>query len=323
MIALLVATAAVVYVWKAQTLAFDHQLEKLANSKGLVYSRATLAPRDVNVFGACVLILAASEIEGWRYLLPLAVAAWLASLTFRRIGTDPRILTVFGMQLIWLAFCWFLDMSTALWWSIVLFGCLVAVVRRLGVPTCPILFAHMLPCPAKAWQERLDREAWTGRPGQGWSELPVTTPDGIELFALKYELPGVKRWTVFFNGNAMLTQNSLDGHQQFAEEMECNLVSFNYRGCGGSTGTPRTGEDLVSDGQSVLEQVVAYSGVPADKVLFFSIGFLNLNPRIQALMLTLTQGASISRQPTSLTSPNALNPTILRPSLALTPPVTL
>merc|ERR1711865_308990 len=67
----------------------------------------------------------------------------------------------------------------------------------------------------------------------------------------------------------MLAESSLDGHERFAKEMNCNLVTFNYRGCGSSTGLPRTADDLVTDGTAVLQHLSAAHSVDPNNVLLY------------------------------------------------------
>ena len=55
---------------------------------------------------------------------------------------------------------------------------------------------------------------------------------------------------------------------------------FNYRGCGGSKGTPRTADDLVADGAAVLEAVSAYVKLRADRD-WYLVGKLNAEPHMR------------------------------------------
>jgi len=238
---------------------------------GLVYSEPKVAQSDLLRAGIAFALLAAAETEeGSRGvgLLPVVLLGWFGRMALRRYKSDPRTPTVFGVQCLFVLIA---GLTSTLWWLTMLLCVVVAVAKRVGVPPFPVLIAHMLDkvAPQQVYETYQAAQLGNSR----WSEFPVVTPDGAKLFALRYKPPGepTRRWAIFFNGNAMLVQNTLDVHMRFADQMRCNMVAFNYRGCGGSQGFPSTGSDLVADGVAVLEAVTKHSGLDPNEVLLYGI----------------------------------------------------
>jgi len=257
--AIVIAAATLGGLYKWASL-IDQKLVTWADGMGLQYPGAPeIAPVDIKRAAALIVVLEVSEM--WSFVLPLGLLAWLGQMAQRRLGTDPKTPVVFGVQATGVLVAWLMG---CLWFGTVVLALVVVTVRRAGIPPFPILVAHMVDSTAtqQSWKQR--RTVMTS-----WTEMPVSTPDGMNLFALKYEQPGAKRWAIFFNANAMLVQSALEAHERFAKEMNCNLVSFNYRGCGGSTGLPRTGEDLVTDGAAVLRHVANHFAVDPNCILLY------------------------------------------------------
>ena len=279
LLCLAAASAGLTWLWLAAPIALEQLLHRFATQNGVRYTKPTAAPTDIFKGITLVLLLAFAETsEGERlWALPITLMAWFAMISLPRMPHDPLIQTTLGVQCAAVCVSWMLS-PNGLWWACLLVGVLVALARRVGLPPCPILIAHLLPIPTRF------------SPGAGWTEFPVKTADGFNLYSLKYEVAGATRWTILFNGNAMLVQNgTTTAAAQFAQAVKTNVVVFNFRGCAGSEGLPRTCHDLVTDGEAVLDAVVACAEIDQSKVLLHGISLggcvatlVRANPRFRS-----------------------------------------
>ena len=78
---------------------------------------------------------------------------------------------------------------------------------------------------------------------------------------------GSKKWIVYFLPNRGLAEASLKLAKNMSEELNANVLVFNYRGFGNSTGHPSGADDLVDDGAACFEYLkemgVQYSDICA------------------------------------------------------------
>lgn len=76
---------------------------------------------------------------------------------------------------------------------------------------------------------------------------------------------------VHFHGNGEVVADYLDGFPELVNRMGCNCFLAEFRGYGGSTGTPQLGHMLED-----VEQIITAIGQPQDKLILFgrSVGSL-------------------------------------------------
>jgi hypothetical protein len=75
-----------------------------------------------------------------------------------------------------------------------------------------------------------------------------------------------QKWVVFFNGNAALLQGCDSvSRKQIAEGQ--NMLEFNYRNTGGSTGKPTSYKDLVVDGLAQIDYLISKGVKPGNITL--------------------------------------------------------
>eukprot|EP00808_Paulinella_micropora_P001385 g14450.t1 len=78
--------------------------------------------------------------------------------------------------------------------------------------------------------------------------------------------PQEQRWIVWMNANGMLFEDFLPFTKLYSRAVGANVLVFNYRGVGLSTGFPRTEEDLFADGRSVVQYLLK-KGVRSQHIL--------------------------------------------------------
>lgn len=148
----------------------------------------------------------------------------------------------------------------------------------IGIPPFPILVGHTT-IVSSSEADQAFREHNKSRKEQNlaeWKSISLRTPDGEQLFAATHTPAGhdTGKWIVFFNGNAMLAQHMLEHHEDLASRLQCNILAFNYRGCGESTGAPGSFCDLVVDGITAVEYCITRSSNSNDdsgKVLLMGV----------------------------------------------------
>lgn len=105
--------------------------------------------------------------------------------------------------------------------------------------------------------------------------------DGVAIFSNKDNLENFKakencadqKWVVFFCGNAMQYESMLNFAKEYSEEVDANVLLFNYRGVGRSKGDLHGPEDLISDGNACM-QFIQSRDIPEKNIVLhgYSIG---------------------------------------------------
>lgn len=210
-----------VYIWQSTTIPII-QLDALHKAQ------PQFCATDALRFLGSLLALSTAR----RGIIELGAAAWLSFLHVRRRGYDRTSDYVLGVQLTALTGSYWAGIDLA-WWALYTATLASGIARRYGLPPLPILVGHLnLDDGFRDLAVKRRWEAYTkSRRGQmaGWTQVPLTSADGVELFCCKFELPGAKRWCLFFNGNAMLAQDSLPEHEAFALKLKTNVLAFNCK----------------------------------------------------------------------------------------------
>lgn len=89
------------------------------------------------------------------------------------------------------------------------------------------------------------------------------TLDGFQLLN-----SNSKKWIVVFNGMKASYESSLNALEGLSEDVGANVLAFNYRGVGDSTGKPTSIKDWVEDGQYVLKYLEEKGVLPEDIVIY-------------------------------------------------------
>lgn len=74
-----------------------------------------------------------------------------------------------------------------------------------------------------------------------------------------------QKWIISFNGNLMRYEDVIDEHKNYANDTDCNVVVFNYRGVSNSIGIPEKAEDLVLDGDAIYQYLLS-KGVKSEDI---------------------------------------------------------
>lgn len=95
--------------------------------------------------------------------------------------------------------------------------------------------------------------------------------DAARLACFYHETDPQARTIVHFHGNGEVVADYLDGFPELIGRMNCNCFLAEFRGYGGSTGTPQLGR-MLEDVQNIIEAV----GQPREKLVLFgrSVGSL-------------------------------------------------
>lgn len=109
-----------------------------------------------------------------------------------------------------------------------------------------------------------------------YNPLTVHTHDGCSLSTLEIQHPSQlhlekeseKSYVIHFNGNGSnpFDERMLNYLSHEANTLQCNIVAFNYRGVGKSTGNASSIDDLVTDGIAQVERLLA-RGANAEKIV--------------------------------------------------------
>lgn len=112
----------------------------------------------------------------------------------------------------------------------------------------------------------------------------VKTPDGalLDVILIRHKNAREDTPTILnFNGNGEFAKrNAVDGHASFLmnnsidKGQPCNFVFFDYRGVADSKGKFQRGDDLITDGSSILQWVREEIQTPDDQIHFlgYSLG---------------------------------------------------
>lgn len=97
--------------------------------------------------------------------------------------------------------------------------------------------------------------------------------DGMVLFSNKKEqkkfesgIAGNQKWIILANGNAELYEHSLFQSEQLAEDLQANVLTFNYRGVGESQGHPHKMDDLIADADTCVQYLIS-KGVKEEDII--------------------------------------------------------
>lgn len=108
--------------------------------------------------------------------------------------------------------------------------------------------------------------------------LSLRTPDGALIDSRAMTLPSQQglppeeqRWIIYFCGNGDLYERQMEFAHEYGERVGANVLLFNYRGVGQSQGFPMRPEELVLDGETVMQYLLNHVGVASEHVLVHGI----------------------------------------------------
>lgn len=106
--------------------------------------------------------------------------------------------------------------------------------------------------------------------------IPVGVDGDINLDAVVWLNKGAKnssrgeghpRWILWLNTNGVCLEDNLRFLERYSEDSGSNVLSFNYRGVGMSSGTPSSGSDLVQDGMAAMNYLKVKHGAGSLDIL--------------------------------------------------------
>lgn len=104
-----------------------------------------------------------------------------------------------------------------------------------------------------------------------------TTLNGVVIHPASYygRSSGNGKWIIYFLPNGALWEECLPNLQRIAEQTQATVLCYNYRQTGLSTGTLHTEEDLIKDGERIIEHI--HSGrdinVPYENITLHGYSF--------------------------------------------------
>lgn len=106
-------------------------------------------------------------------------------------------------------------------------------------------------------------------PGFHPIDIPVKGTD-VTLSAYIYAPTEMhKKWIIYFLPNGEVAEDVLPIARQMADDCSVNILVFNYRGVGRSTGFPVCSQDLVADGAACMEFLQGAKGVPTENIFAY------------------------------------------------------
>lgn len=91
--------------------------------------------------------------------------------------------------------------------------------------------------------------------------IAISVNDDVKLNGYTCKAGGINnKWLVYFLPNGGTAEDALYEARTLSYELDVNVLVFNYRGVGGSTGFPSTSEDLVEDGAACLDYLKKEQG---------------------------------------------------------------
>lgn len=165
------------------------------------------------------------------------------------------------------------NVMTKLFWEVVYFLLLpLEGIRYLAVKFA-ILPGTFVFSKKRADHQRATSEECLNGKGVGVRRVSVITADRVKLDTYEVvptraqeEAPEEQKWIVFFNGNCASTEGMLVDLAQIAVDTGARVFSGNYRGVGHSTGFPWRSQDLVLDGEAMVQRLLA-KGVKPEHIL--------------------------------------------------------
>lgn len=103
----------------------------------------------------------------------------------------------------------------------------------------------------------------------------VPGPRGVVLDAVAIKQPfETEKWVLYFGGNAEFLENTVDDISVIGDGLKANMILFNHRGIGRSTGYVSQVSDLVEDGMAVAQHFIQHERINPKLLVLFghSIG---------------------------------------------------
>jgi pimeloyl-ACP methyl ester carboxylesterase len=143
-----------------------------------------------------------------------------------------------------------------------------------------ILRTHDLNAECKNYDDNFRKTTLQNLDKKGFSAQywRVITHDGVSLDTLEIKQknvlpPAQQKYVLNFLGNRKLYEQVLDEMEEDARRLDCNVLGFNLRGGGWSQSSPRSKQDLVTDGIAQVQRLLD-QGVNSENIILkgFSLG---------------------------------------------------
>jgi pimeloyl-ACP methyl ester carboxylesterase len=101
-----------------------------------------------------------------------------------------------------------------------------------------------------------------------WEDQEVVTGDGKATLNLGVLDRGFHHWTVVASPNGVRFEQMSDFLLHYSRATKRNILAFNYRGVGQSTGSARSSYDLLDDGRAAAAWLFKHKKPDPERVLF-------------------------------------------------------
>lgn len=99
--------------------------------------------------------------------------------------------------------------------------------------------------------------------------VPITNKDKTRLDGMIIKNPIATDYLVVFQPNEVHYEEFLEEAKTLGQELQKNIVLFNYRGVGESTGEATKAKDLVNDGKAICQMLVTYKDVQPEHITLY------------------------------------------------------
>lgn len=136
---------------------------------------------------------------------------------------------------------------------------------------------------------KLDRDYPFTLPDQS-EEVIINIESGINLHGIHFTYSSEPTLLLYFQGNAKNLQNFLDNHSEILH-WNYNVLTFDYRGFGKSTGYIESEESMYADSEKIFDYALSLGYTPGNIILYgYSMGtsqaaYLSTKREAKALIL--------------------------------------
>eukprot|EP01044_Picomonas_judraskeda_P011989 COSAG03_NODE_1680_length_3653_cov_5.604108_3_plen_461_part_00 len=272
---------------------------------------------DVAVLGSVVLAIV-GMITGAGIIAALLLGIWGEELVvnLQRMGASAfkSALCVLPIAAVWVYTMVQLEALSVRWGvflCLLAMGCAAVTVTAGQIFTLVIVRVLILPAclPGKVFsmltgmpEDALDQCRETMTTQHNWEPLAVTpAEDGAQVDAMIWEgyadksggsegRKSRRRWVIWFLGNGARYEECHQEMEEYAQDLGVSVCAFNYRGVGRSSGLAWKFEDLVTDGNLVLQALCERMQLTPSEVLLHGH---SLGGAVSALVRVENPGAAL------------------------------
>lgn len=98
--------------------------------------------------------------------------------------------------------------------------------------------------------------------------FPISNKNSLQTFSIKHKGHENPKYLIYFPGNDEFIEGRSNSLMKMAETLNVNVITFNYRGKGKSSGIPKCSNDIIDDSKSYIDSIIN-DGVKPENILFY------------------------------------------------------